>query len=260
MKFVDYINEDSRLLLEFAQNSMAKLISNRAIPLEPGMMDRLGYLQKDKEVFHLTNSVHLADLKKNSKSKKIQLSTFTQGGPELARLPSQPNILVKLKGTVLIEGDTDIWTTVGKHNNRRWIELGNYGSTDKSKLIKYIDGVLQKIANKLNIDIDVTRSTPEQIEAEIGNIDSKLKVSLYKDYMKGLEALLNKEYKLLNDFLKTAAEMSYNELVLTDYEILSVQSVNSESDNILTLINKLNIKYNGIISSKEIAKIKKDVV
>ena len=257
MSFKDFLNEEKELLLEFGQYNMSKLIASRAIPLEAGMMDRLGYLEKDKEVFHLTNSKHLSDIKKNSKSKHIQLSTFTQGGPELARLPSQPNVLLKLKGTTLIEGETDIWTTVGKHRNRRWIEIGDYWSKDKTKLEKYIDGILQKIANKIGLDVDIARTTPEQLEVLIDGIKDNLKVSLYRDYMKGLENLLNKEYKLLNNFLKTAAEMSYNELVLTDYTIIYAQSVNFESPDVLGLFDKLNIKNKGVISSIDIAKIKK---
>lgn len=66
-------------------------------------MKRLGYSQEGVKSFHLTNEVHLETLKNISKT-NAQISTFTVGGPELARLPSQPNCLTVLTGTEVIRG------------------------------------------------------------------------------------------------------------------------------------------------------------
>jgi len=92
-------------------NSMKELISLGYLPLSHDMMDRLGYSYDIDEAYSVTNSHYLKNIVKIQNTKK-QISSFTKGGLELAKLPSNPNILLKLSGNVVIEAASDAWTLV----------------------------------------------------------------------------------------------------------------------------------------------------
>ena len=101
MNFKTFIQEDINLLAEFTKHNLPSLISNYAIPLSTGMMDRLGYSEDGKTAYHLTNfQKHFNDMVKGQ-NKKGQISCFTKGGFELTRIPSQPDVLVKLQGKMV---------------------------------------------------------------------------------------------------------------------------------------------------------------
>lgn len=244
VNFKEYLNEATEI---------AQLIANKSIPLEPGLMRRLGYFESDVKAYHLTNSIHLPEMKKNQKKRNAQLSCFTKGGPELARIPSQPNVLLLLQGDSLIKGETDIWT-IRSVRGRRWLDIRNRKLTtgDAKKLTKYMSGVLQSTADVYGIDIDAYKSSPDEI---FKIIQSQGSLMMYKTYLTKLESMLNKEYKLLNEYLRTAAEMKYNEVILDNWKMLEIYSVDFESPATLDIINKLNVPYKGIITQKEISKL-----
>lgn len=243
MKFKQYINEYSKLPLSY-------LISLRAIPLSEPMMDRLGY-SYEVNVYHLTNSRDLAGLVKIQNTKK-QISTFSKGGAELARLPSQPDILVKLSGIAVIEGNSDIWTLVDKQG-RRWIDQSN--RVENNKMTFRINGILQKLIQTTD---DVSKMKSAQVEKLINNLTSKERSVLYKEYIQAIERYLDSGgYKDLGDYLKKVSNgLSYNEIILSSFKIISVQTVDIESPATLAQIDKLKLRYEGSIKSKDFKKLR----
>ncbi len=252
MKFKNYLEESHR--------EMEDLIANRSIPLDPGLMRRLGYYEEDVMAWHLTNVMHLNEMVKQQNKRNTHLSTFTVSGPELARLPSQPNVLLKLKGDSVIGGDTDLWTNRGPRG-RRWLDIRDRKLTkgDSKKLTFHVSGVLQKIFNEYQIDIDVAKSTTGEILSKIRDyreLNKKDITRIYKKYLEGMEKMLNREYKELNKYLRGAAEMEYNEVVLTKWKIVEVYSIDYESPSVVSIINKLNLPYKGVISIRDIPSLK----
>ncbi len=246
MSFKSYLNE-------YTKHNITRLISKGALPLDPSMMDRLGF-SEDLEAYHLTNKIHLDDLYKNQNKHK-QLSCFTVGGAELARIPSQPDVLLRLKGTAVISGQTDIWTLVSTRD-RRWID--NADRTKGNKLYFRIQGVLSKIAKNYGFLGDVYSMQPEDIQKEIDALDRKAQVSLYRDYLKGIENMLDSGgYKDLISYLKNAADMSYNEVILTKWAIQDVSCVRTEQDSVVEFCTKNKINYGGVVDYKYIIRIGK---
>lgn len=243
MKFKQYLNEYTKLKLSY-------LISLRAVPLSEPMMDRLGY-SYETEAYHLTNTRHLKELFKIQGSKK-QISTFTKGGPELARLPSQPDILLKLQGTAVIDGASDIWTLVDT-SSRRWIDHAN--RVEGNKLNFRINGLLQKL---LDTPDDVSKMKPKEIEKIINNMNNKDKSKLYKDYIDEVERYLDSGgYKDLSNYLKNvSAGLTYNEVILSNFKIISVQTVDISSPATLAEISRLGLIYQGEFASRDFKKLK----
>ena len=162
MKFKEY-------LLEYTKYSIEHLISIRAVPLVPSMLDRLGYVEDNLEVYHLTNQRDLENLVKHQ-NKRSQISCFTSGGYELARLPSQPNVLLKLKGKAIIKGEKDLWSLVSV-KGRRWLDQD--ARIKGNKITFGINGILQKIANNLGIDVDMYKISNSDLEKLINSLDKK---------------------------------------------------------------------------------------
>jgi len=253
MNFKNYINEEADILLEYSKYDIAKLISRGSIPLDPGMMDRLGFLEKDQTAYHVTNSKHLAEMKSNENKKK-QISCFTRGGAELSRLPGQPNVLLLLKGTTVIKGNTDIWTLVSTRD-RRWLDLVN--KTDK--LLFLVKGVLQSVANKMQesdpLGIDVYKKDPKTLEFYINQYSNKDKIQMYRLYIREMEAMLNRNYKVLIDYVNNAAEMSYNEVVLTRWKIQEVKTIGITSPADKELFKTLKISYAGAVERRDLSSL-----
>ncbi|MCD6435241.1 MAG: hypothetical protein J7L15_02455 [Clostridiales bacterium] len=247
MNFKNYLNEDAEILSEFTTHNIAGLISKYMIPLSPGMLDRLGYSENDKIAYHLTNfDKYFEDIYKNQ-GKKGQISCFTRGGFELSRVPSQPNILIKLKGKMIIGGNTDIWT-VTSSRGVRWLDQDS--RIKDNKLSFNIEGILRKLSKNYNIDFD-------ELDIGIVNLSKKDQVSFYRDYMKAIERYLDQGgYKELNAYLKNAADMSYNEVIMERIEILEVSCVEIEQDYIIDKLNLMKVTYGGLKNYHDIKKIK----
>ncbi len=251
--FKDFINEDRELLLEYTKHPISELIAFGGIPLDPGMMDRLGFSETEQLAYHLTNSVNLEEMARNQ-GKKKQLSCFTEGGPELARLPSQPNILLILEGTSVIKGETDLWTLVSTRD-RRWLDINK----DKhSKLNFLIMGVLSSVAKKVKIDVDVYKTDPKTLAGMIDMLEDKSKTKIYRLYLKEMESMLNKNYKVLIEYLKTAADMKYNEIVLTKWEIMDSWCLEYEQPFVIEQFGKLGISYAGVMARRDLGSLKID--
>ena len=78
----------------------------------------------------------------------------------------------------------------------------------------------------------------------------------YFVYLKNLESTLNKVYKELNLYLKSAADMGYNEVILTKWKIQEVQSVDWDRSEVIELCDQYNISYSGVIMSRDFDKLK----
>jgi len=248
--FKTYISESNNLLLEYTQHNISELISIGALPLDPGMMDRLGFTD-NISAFHLTNKKHLKDMYKNQNKKK-QISTFTVGGPELLRLPSQPDVLLTLKGTSVLSGETDLWSLVSTRD-RKWLDHKH--KVPGNKLYFLIQGVIAKIAKKYGLG-DTYNMKDKDIQAGIEKLNKKEQVQLYREYLKGIEQLLNSHYLELIDYTKNAAKMKYNEVILTKWVITKVQCIDIDQDTVINFCKETGIKYGGLIMSKDLASLK----
>jgi len=251
MSFKEHNVNSEQILLEYTKHDISELIAFGGIPLDPGMMDRLGFLEKDTEAFHVTNSEHLDEMSKNQNKKK-QISCFTKGGPELARLPGQPNVLLLLEGTSVVTGETDIWTLVSTRD-RRWLDI----NPDKhSKLNFLIKGVLQSVVNKIEYDIDIYKTNPKELTKLIEQLNNKQKVQLYRLYLTEMEAMLNRNYKELIKYLKNAADMQYNEVVLTKWQMIQGWCLGYEQLSTVQKFNDLGISYMGVMPRRDLSTLK----
>jgi len=228
MKFKEYITER----IDFGAE-IKDLILDYKIPISPKMMYNLGYSDDEEIVaYHMTNAQDLKTLTElNSKS---QISCFTEPSLELTKLPSNPNVLVKIKGRLLIESKTDLYTYLD-YNGRRWIKL------DSSK---------NKLSPGSKLKFQIQGITKSLLKQNLSNIN------LYKNYIKEVQELLeNGGYKLLNQHLTsiTKDSLKYNELVLDKVKILGAWSFNTDKEQ---EIKKLKIKYLGTLTAKELMQIK----
>lgn len=243
MKFKDYINEKT------LNRKLSELIAKSAIPLSTPMMDRLGY-SYNSEAYHMSNAQFLANLKKLEGSKK-QLSCFTKGGSELMRLPSNPNILLKLDGNVVIGGNSDIWS-LPDNQGRRWLDIQNNNS-DSAKMRTFLQGFAEKIIINLGYEINYKVSNNE-LKNIIDSMTSKDRSLLYRQYIDKVESWIDKGgYKMLSKYLKSLDQFEYNEVVLNKIKILgaySIEGYNKENE-----IKSEGIKYLGVISKNDISNI-----
>jgi hypothetical protein len=251
--FKQFLKESEDLLLEFSKHQIPELIANRSIPLEPGMMKRLGYYLEGEQAYHLTNSKHLEEMLKSQNKRNQHLSCFTTGGFELSRLPSQPNVLLLLEGDTVIGGETDIWTQVSERG-RRWLDVRDRPGA--KKLTFYINGVLQKVSDMIGLDIDVYKMKPKELLNVIEGLSKNKSKQFYMIYLKEMEAMLNRQYKELNYYLKNAAEMSYNEVILDRWKILEVWSIDWDRLEVQKFCKDNNIGYGGVIMSRDFNKLK----
>lgn len=244
MKFGDYINEKT------LSRKLSELISIAAVPLSTPMMDRLGY-SYESEAYHMSNAQFLPNLKKLQGSKK-QLSCFTKGGPELMRLPSNPNVLLKLEGNLVIGGESDIWT-LPDAQGRRWLDIQNT-DPDGLKMRKFFQGFAEKIISDLGYDLGNDRLLFSELRYIIEQMKPKDRSSLYKQYIDKIESWIDKGgYKTLNNYLKNQKPFLYNEVVLNKFKVIGVYSV--EGNDKEMEIKAQGFKYLGVISKTEIAKI-----
>ncbi len=250
MNFKNYLTEqdlEQEILLEFSKWNIAGLIAKYMIPLSPGMMDRLGYSQEDKIAYHLTNYDKYFDSIVKNQGKKGQISCFTKGGFELTRIPSQPNILIKLKGKMIIDGDKDLWTLTSSRGVR-WLDQDS--RVRGNKLSFNIEGILRKLAKNYSLDF-------EDLAPEIITLSAKDQVKFYRDYLKAVERYLDQGgYKDLNDYIKKSAQMSYNEVIMEKVQILDVSCVQIEQDYIVKELSEMNITYAGVVDYHDIKNIK----
>jgi hypothetical protein len=251
MKFKEYLNE-------FTKHKLSHLIALRAIPLSEPMMDRLGYLWTDTVACSVLNMNTLKQTAKNQ-NKKMHISTFTKAGPELARLPSQPNIVIKLNGTEVIRGESDIWSLVDTQN-RRWLDIDVKAKHGKT-LYLFLNGILQKVLEQNGLDYVLSKDKPfggdKNLEVELNKLPSKTKSTIYKDYIESVERFLNSSgYKYLNLYLKNLDQFEYNEVILSNWKITEVKAIQQESPALLKLCKELNLNYTGVIQRKDLAKLK----
>ncbi len=247
MNFKEYINE-------YTKHTLAELISLRAIPLSTTMMDRLGYLFPDVKAFHLTNHRHLKNLKSIQK-KKSQISCFTKGSYELARLPSQPNCLVHIEGDEIISGASDIWSLTDTHN-RRWID--QYKRLKNNKMTFMIDGYLNKMLFDYDENINVEKMKPRELQKFIEELPSADRAKVYKDYHDNIEKYIDGGgYRSLNSYLKNSALLKYNEIIMNNIKIIYVKSIDFDRPEVQVSCEKLNLEYDGFITSSELSIINK---
>ena len=229
------------------------LISNRCIPLELKMMKRLGYAYSGEKAFHLTNERHLSGLHKIQNS-LAQLSTFTQGGPELVRLPSQPNCLIVLEGTEVVRGKSDIWTTVDT-DGMRWINHNADGRATKFTLTFMIDGIITKLLKEFGVDFSCDKQPQSEILKAIKQVkDSK---KFHKAYFKNIEDWIDSGgYKEFQNYLDNCANFKYNELVLTKFKIKGIYSLDSENQKIEKFCKSKGVEYKGVFGSRALSELK----
>jgi len=226
-----------------------QLIAKRAIPLKFSIMDNLGYTHQDTRAFHVTNYRDLDRLVEIQNSEN-QISTFTQGGPELARLPSQPNILVDLVGVEVIRGKSDIWTLVDK-TGTRWIDHQNHSD---GKLTFFIDGIITKVFREFNKDLDIERMEESEIYKNLSSLSSREQSKFLNRFVEEIEIFINQgAYKLLKVYLDSSSNMKYNEVILTKFKIVGVFSLAVESPNVEMLCKELKLKYNGVFQRKDLS-------
>ena len=236
-------------------------VSKRNLPLTKGLMQRLGYFQDNIEAYHVTNDVYLERMSKNQNKKRTQISCFTKGGNDLSSLPSHPNIVLLLQGDSIISGDTDIYS-LPSGRGVRWIDLnhvsnaGLKGEKYAKKLIFYINGVIQKVADKYQIPIDAYKIKTQDLNSILIDLTPKESKMFYKSYMTEIENMLNKHYKELNSYLKSASNMTYDEVVLTNWKILQGWCIGIESPKIVNEFKKYNIPYSGVITRNELKSLK----
>ena len=244
MKFKDFIDEASQ-----NQHKLSSMLAYLNIPLDTEMMERLGY-SYNGEAYHMTSPQWFEELKKMEGTNK-QLSTFTIGSSELLKLPSNPQVVIKLSGNVVIEAQSDMWTTIDRYG-MRWMDVKD----DKIKFV--LEGLLISEMKKLGIDISELPIKYNGPEAEyfISNIDKKRRNKLYTNYIKRVEDWIDKGgYKQLNNYLKSYITYSYNEVILNKFKILGAYGLDNDSKK--TEIEKAGFKYLGVMTQKEIAKIGK---
>jgi len=246
MKFKDFLE-----LNELYTSAYEELIMRCSIPIGPKMMDRLGY-SYDDEVYHLTNYKFLPKLKKMQGTKK-SISCFTKGSHELASLPSEPDVLVKLKGNILIDSESDMWTLVDKQG-RRWISIDEAGPRklpkSSKKLKFYIEGIRDKILQRNGIEL-------YDIKREWEKLSGKTKAKIIKEYIDAVEKYIQEGgYKLLNQHFKDDITFSYNELVVNEIDILGVFAIEGgfytpKKDD----IEEIGLRFLGTKTFQEISKI-----
>jgi len=234
------------------QRPKEELIANRAIPLEPKMMKRLGYSYSGETALHLTNSVHLNGLYR-IQGTNAQLSTFSRGGPELVRLPSQPNCMVELIGTEIIRGKSDLWTTVDK-TGMRWINHNVAERSTNFKLTFMIDGVITKLLKKYGIDFSTEQQPSSEVLKVINTLKDKKK--FIKDYFLSIEKWIDDGgYKEFQKYLDNSANLKYNEIVLSKFKIKGVYAIGIENPAVDNFCEKHNIENRGVISSESLGHI-----
>jgi len=228
MKFKNYL-ESIYERIDFG-SEIEELIKQGMIPISPKMMMDLGYSNdEDLQAYHMTNAMDLKTLK--GMNKKSQLSCFTKPSLELTKLPSKPNIVVKVQGRLLIEGLSDLYTFLDK-DGRRWIKLDEKSQlkTGPGKKLKFlIDGIQKRIfKNKIYSTL------------------------LYKEYLKEITKLLDKGgYKLLNEHLKIIT-YNYNEVILDKVKILGAWDFNADKKQ---EIQENKIKYLGHMNASDLIKL-----
>jgi len=237
MHFKDFINEATTLFKRL------DLLSKSFIPIDRNMMDNLGY-SYNSDAYHITSVQWLKKLKSIEGTNK-QISCFSKGSTELMKLPSNPNVLVKLKGNVVISGKSDIWTWLDS-KGYRWIDSKN------KKLENDIKNIIIKLMKEFNLNVSNIKDS-KNISTNIRTLEIKEIKLFIKNYLDRLEKYLDKGgYKLLNESLNNIT-YRYNELIMDNIEIIGAYSI--ENDTKKEDIQKENIKYLGIISMKEIDKI-----
>lgn len=205
MRFLELFNER----LDFG-SEVQDLLDQGMIPILPKMMNDLGYAEDDIEAYHMTNTNDIPD----KITRKSQLSTFTKPSLELTKLPSNPDIVLKVKGRMLLKGSSDIYTYLDV-NGRRWIKL-DYRRENMTKESKQLHFMIKSIS-KSNSGMEY--------------------------YRKLVQYLDDGGYKLLNIHLKTVT-FKYNELVLDRVQVLGYYSLNSSDKNI-------KYKYLGDLSTRD---------
>jgi len=250
MKFKDFITEKNAQ----GNTDMKTLIAMNYIPLSTPMMDRLGYSYED-EAYHVTSVQYLKDLKKLQGSKK-QISAFTKGGNELMKLPSNPDILIKLEGNIVIEADSDMWTAIDS-GGRRWINLvaakEENGTVHSERLAFFISGIKNKLRKELGYaPLPVGYQGIKDMAVMAKSDRSKM----YKKYIEEVEKYLQKDgYKLLSKHLKENITYSYNEVIMNNIKILGAYSLDNDTKK--PDIENAGIKYLGIKPMSELGTIGK---
>jgi len=191
------------------------LIKNNFIPFFKEMSEELGYLQEDKECYHLTTIKYIQDLAKIQNTDKT-ISGFSKGGNDLMKLPvisSGMPILVKIKGDCILEGNADLYTFPDKQG-RRWIKTDFPAG---KKLNFFLSGFSKKA------------------------LESKNPFETY--YNKILDWLDEGGYKILNKFLKDNIQTNYNECLMTNFKIKEIYWLNEvNKDEIQKIAISLGVK------------------
>lgn len=228
MKFKDFIDIDERI--DFGEK-IENLMEQNMIPISPKMMYNLGYSDDENIIaYHMTNAQDLKSLM--TMGKKAQISCFTKPSLQLSNLPSNPNVVVKIQGRMLIESSSDLFTYLD-YDGRRWIKLDAKAElrTGPGQKLKFLfKGVMTKLNNKYK----------------------EYSVLKYRDYLREINKILdNGGYKLLNEHLKIIT-FEYNEVILDKVKILGAWDFNNnKKDDIL----KNKIKYLGYMSASDLLKL-----
>ena len=130
----------------------------------------------------------------------------------------------------------------------RWINHNVEERATKFKLLFMIDGLLTKLLREFGVDF----STESQPQSEVLKAINKVKDSgkFHKAYFKSIENWLDSGgYKEFQKYLDNAAEMKYNEVVLTKFKMKSVYSLDVESQKIQNFCESKGINYKGKFSS-----------
>ena len=122
----------------------------------------------------------------------------------------------------------------------------------------YITGILQKTLklNSVDYELDFNDYWKGDIDFEdmLNNLSSKQRSEIYKTYFDLIERFLEKDYKYLNKYLKELKQFEYNEVILTNWEILQVQSMDHHNE-VERLCAKLGLVYQGEIKRNQLSKL-----
>jgi len=269
--FKNYLNETHD-----GSNSVRMHIIEGSLPLTYPMMRRLGLIEEGVEAYRISSTNGFNRIIKQQNTKK-QTSTFTKPDSNIVNnIYVNNDFVLKLKGTKVISGDTDIWTLLDP-SGRRWLSFSDQSTTSGKRAIEEIREMTLKAYTKRFDNIMNMFKSDEIDLVKIGN-KMALGMFLNDDYSTGRER--NEMYKIffteVEKWLKSNASLvrkhieemkekdsstDYNEVVLTKFVIIGYYTfegfTDSETEHKKSLIKGIKkFKDLGDITVSKIYKLK----
>ena len=211
-------------------------------------MKRLGLIEENIEAYRASSTRGFNRIIKEQNTKK-QTSAFTKPSKNIVdNIYVDTNFILKLKGTKIIGGDTDIWTLLDP-SGRRWLSFSDAFTKSGTKALQEIQKltvqayikdfptVYEKVQyfakhEKYNIE----SFAPRMILAmffDDKNSTSPERNKMYKVFFDLVEKWLAKNIKLVKEHIqeiKIKNHAEYNEVVLTKFKILGYYTMEGKGD------------------------------